>query len=308
MDEETLYIIGNGFDLHHGIPSKYSDFEQYLLTADRALHDRIQEYIPVEENWSDLEARLADIDAAQIVDATSMFLKSYGADDWRDSDNHDFQYETSNIVEALSTTLKLRFGEWIRQLEIPFLEDLPVCPLRLPTTARYLTFNYTSTLTDIYRIPSPQILHIHGEAKKQQDLVLGHAWNPKEIPSLNEDADEDSDPRLVEGNSIIDDYFGQTFKDTQRMIKENRRFFDSLANLSKIMVLGHSLSPVDEPYFREIVARINVNRVRWIVTYHEDQQREEHRNTLLNIGVPEIVISHCTMNGLQDEFNLRLPI
>jgi hypothetical protein len=31
--EETLYIIGNGFDLHHGIPSKYSDFKIYLAKA-----------------------------------------------------------------------------------------------------------------------------------------------------------------------------------------------------------------------------------------------------------------------------------
>lgn len=32
MDATTLYIIGNGLDLHHGLPTSYSDFKAYLGT------------------------------------------------------------------------------------------------------------------------------------------------------------------------------------------------------------------------------------------------------------------------------------
>ena len=28
---DTLYIIGNGFDIHHGIPSRYTDFYYWLV-------------------------------------------------------------------------------------------------------------------------------------------------------------------------------------------------------------------------------------------------------------------------------------
>ena len=34
---ETLYIIGNGFDLHHDVASKYSDFKAYLAKHDQDL-------------------------------------------------------------------------------------------------------------------------------------------------------------------------------------------------------------------------------------------------------------------------------
>ena len=27
----TLFIIGNGFDIAHGIPTKYSDFREFIL-------------------------------------------------------------------------------------------------------------------------------------------------------------------------------------------------------------------------------------------------------------------------------------
>lgn len=30
-EEERLYVIGNGFDVHHGIDSKYVDFKKWLM-------------------------------------------------------------------------------------------------------------------------------------------------------------------------------------------------------------------------------------------------------------------------------------
>ena len=34
MRPNTLYVIGNGFDLWHGIPSGLGDFKHYVLGAD----------------------------------------------------------------------------------------------------------------------------------------------------------------------------------------------------------------------------------------------------------------------------------
>lgn len=299
MDKKTLYIIGNGFDIYHGISSRYSDFKNYLYLTDRPLHDLIEEFIPADEYWSDLEAALADIDIDHVVENASQLLVSYGADDWSDSYHHAYQYETRRIIEGLSITLKSRFGKWIRQLEIPNLDDLPVPQLRLQSVAQYLTFNYTSTLTDLYQIPSSRILHIHGEAKKEQELILGHAWNPIEIPLSNEVSDSESmDTRVMEGNEIINGYFGATFKDSKKIISENRMFFGWLTEVSKIVVLGHSLSQVDEIYFKEIAANIDINKVSWAVTYYGDDERERHQSTLRSIGIPEYVVSFCRMAEL----------
>lgn len=41
MKEECLYIIGNGFDLKHGMSTKYSDFKRWLFDNGRI--DVIQE-------------------------------------------------------------------------------------------------------------------------------------------------------------------------------------------------------------------------------------------------------------------------
>jgi hypothetical protein len=299
LRQKTLYIIGNGFDIYHGINSRYSDFKHYIHNTEYSIYDLIEEYIPVEENWSDLEAALADIDVDSVVENASDFLVSYGADDWSDAYHHDYQYEVNRIIEGLSGSLKTHFGEWIRQLEIPNIASLQVHPIHLNTDARYLTFNYTSSLTDIYGIPDSCILYIHGEAKKEEDLVLGHAWNPTEIPSLNNVPDPElMDTRVMEGNEIINSYFGHTFKNSKKIIEENANYFEGLSGLLNIYVLGHSLSHVDEAYFREIVANIDLTEVKWVVTYYGDEEREKHRKTLTNLGISEDLISFCKMYEL----------
>ena len=39
-----LNIIGNGFDLYHGIPSKYQDFANWLIQNDAQLFESIGDY------------------------------------------------------------------------------------------------------------------------------------------------------------------------------------------------------------------------------------------------------------------------
>ena len=110
----TLYVIGNGFDRHHGVPSSYADFGAFLKAHDPRTYDLLGEYFnTVDEFWWHFEARLADFDAAALVENASSFLAPYGADDWKDSAHHDYQFELDRVVEALSRGLKSQFATWI---------------------------------------------------------------------------------------------------------------------------------------------------------------------------------------------------
>ena len=39
-----LFIFGNGFDLHHGIESKYEDFKNWLYKKDKKMFCEIEKY------------------------------------------------------------------------------------------------------------------------------------------------------------------------------------------------------------------------------------------------------------------------
>ena len=116
----TLYIIGNGFDRHHDIPSDYRDFGGYLAAVDCDTYREVEAYFSVDDEfWWQFEQQLAHFDTDAAIDYASQFLMSYGADDWSDSGHHDYQYELERVVKAVSSTLQERFSQWVRQLPIP---------------------------------------------------------------------------------------------------------------------------------------------------------------------------------------------
>lgn len=269
----ALYIIGNGFDRHHEIPSDYRDFGDYLAAVDYDTYREVETYFSVDDEfWWQFEQQLAHFDTESAIDDASQFLVSYGADDWSDSGHHDYQYELKRVVIAVSSTLQERFTQWVRQLPIPTRSSCKTVRMALDPSARYLNFNYTPTLQNAYGIPNAQILHIHGNGSNQtEQLVIGHGWKRAESDSLNHHIDmSEADVRVVEGNHIVDSYFSETFKPTAKIIARNQPFFANLKSIRQIFVMGHSLAEVDSPYFAEIIRNIDNSSVRWTISYHGD--------------------------------------
>lgn len=69
MNHRVLYIVGNGFDLHHQIMSSYSDFGQYVKTVDAEVYDTFEKHLSIGGDWANLEEPLGrfDVDWLQIT-------------------------------------------------------------------------------------------------------------------------------------------------------------------------------------------------------------------------------------------------
>lgn len=293
-----LYIIGNGFDRYHNIPSDYRDFGNYLKKADPEIFSEVETYFCVDDHfWWKFEAELANFNADTAIENASDLLVSYAAEDWSDSYHHDYQCELKRIVDAISVSMRGHFADWVRQLPIPAMGALAGKPLPLDKNARYLNFNYTQTLQQTYGIPSAQILHIHGNASNPSDqIVLGHGWHRNSSDSRNHGIElSEADTREIEGNQIVDDYFSKTFKPTDQIIEQQQSFFSSLNSIRQILVMGHSLSEVDAPYLKEIIRNIDSSAVTWKVSYHSDPT--DSQNNLSALGVD---ISLATFSRLND--------
>lgn len=288
MGTKKLFVVGNGFDVYHGIPSSYKDFREYLENTDKGLCRKLEEYFSYEDFWSDFEQSLADFDADYLIENASVFLASYGADEWSDSYHHNYQYEINEIVIALSETLKSRFTEWVLQLAIPSASDISSKRLNyVDANATFLTFNYTKTLQTAYSVPECNVLHIHDKAESEKsNLILGHAWKPVNRNSLMHQEDlENQDVRLADGDAIIDQYFKATYKPTEEIIKANFEFFSSLLSIEEVYVLGHSMSNVDIAYFKELAKSINSQNVKWRVSYFGDTELARHTETMNNLSI-----------------------
>lgn len=287
MLTKTLYIVGNGFDLNHRLPTGYGHFKAYVRTHDRDVYDWIEDNVPAGESWADLEVALAYLDTDHIVDSLEHFMGSDADEEWSDSGHHDFQYEVDRVAGGLGGTLHQLFAEWVSTIQIPDARSAHNRLAGLDINATYLTFNYTRTLTSVYRVPADNILHIHGESTDaDSELVLGHAWAPEERTSLFDVVNhEDSDHRLIEAMQSLDDYFSDTFKPSKQIIEDNTDFFAGLEEVHQVVVLGHSLSPVDAPYLVAVVHALKHRLVPWTVAVLPDDDVGEKTARLEAVGV-----------------------
>ncbi|CUY43248.1 Uncharacterised protein [Serratia marcescens] len=288
MVSRKLYIIGNGFDLWHGVKSAFSNFRDYVYQRNDLVYRDVEEYLGAGDEWGDLEVALGELDIEHLLSNNECHLLSPSDPEWRDSANHDFQFEIERCVNHLSLELRTLFIEWLKQLNPP----APIYLLKsLDTSSQYLTFNYTKTLNTLYGVPDSSVLHIHGEISRPESVVLGHSWTPER--SLNDRFDiADIDTRLMEANSIIDSYFTKTFKPSMELLNANAAFFKDLVGVTDVYILGHSMSPVDKLYYEAIISTLNTEHCHWhIACRNKDDDASAKLERLSELGVSKERVS-----------------
>ena len=144
-----LYIIGNGFDIGHGIPCKYSDFYTYLERNREDVLEEMEQYYYVDsdsELWADFERGLEEgICYDSLADIIYENTPNFASDEFRDADWYDAQIYIEEECDKLLNYIRSGFEEWINSLEL----DTTTKKYEIDKTARFFTFNYTEVLEKI---------------------------------------------------------------------------------------------------------------------------------------------------------------
>lgn len=310
MNNQTLYIIGNGFDLHHGLDTKYSSFGLWLEKKSSDTYGYLIKYLYLPELdvdepeslidplWSDLESAFANLDADELLNEFSDYAPNYASDDFKSGDYHTWQQMVGIVTEGLTKDLRSEFKSFISALK--YHKEPEGGFLNIQSEARFLNFNYTDSLEKYYGVDPHNILHIHGKASNNDDLILGHGLDPEELkpkePSPPENASEEE---LEEWHEYMADnydysyesaksealgYFASSLKNTEEVLKTHEDFFNSLNEVREVIVIGHSLSNVDKPYFKRVMSSVHP-ATQWVVSYRDD--KESKHNRLLEMGLAE---------------------
>ncbi|OFI05812.1 hypothetical protein CLOACE_15070 [Clostridium acetireducens DSM 10703] len=74
--------------------------------------------------------------------------------------------------------------------------------------------------------------------------------------------------------SIVEEYFDKSAKKTAHIISNNLDFFLKLKNIEEIIILGHSLSSVDYPYFKKIIdVNENPDKINWRISWYSEKDK-----------------------------------
>ena len=275
-----MFIIGNGFDIKHGIRSKYSDFKDWLSEKG---HTRLISFIDIffnnyESFWSDIENALGDYNYVEIAD----FCNPNKEIDYDHPFQYTYAYEDSpNVIfkPTLDDFIDY-FTEWVNSIDINISELL----CELPPESKYLTFNYTETLEKYYGIPKENICHIHGSRLDKEKYIIGHN------KICNPENPFDDDSKLLyqqETFSKIIRWMNDLYKDTSKIIVKHKLFFDSLCEIKQIIVIGFSFSDIDLPYLEEIVNKTGRD-ISWLIYYHTSEDEKAIDYFITRVGLENV--------------------
>lgn len=268
FNERTLFIIGNGFDIAHNIKSSYSDFHDWLL------RNRYEEFVLYLEKlfpslneghpllWKDFEKAIG------IYDSKDIHVRFF-----QGIDNGFYDKETQvRVTERITPYVDMipkRLIEWARNMEGI------TCKRKfkgLTNECLYLTFNYTLTLENCYCIPRGNICHIHG-CIEDESIIVGHNIRRNPLQEYdNLDNIEQSRRNIVE-------LMNKNEKPVKEIIKKKMDFFNSLNNIKRIIVVGHSLAQVDMPYFIEVTNHINRSCI-WHFCWHDPKEESKFKEII----------------------------
>lgn len=277
-----LYIVGNGFDLNHGRKTSYWDYRNYLSEKypDLVYKFNMMEYtkgaeVDVNSRWSDLENALwLDYDSAfsEITDNYYPDLDSERTPGW-----DDIGIEVNNRYGFIKKFTRDFFYEWIWNEDQQFIDNNFKRHV-FYSDSYFVTFNYTKTLENLYNIPEDHILHIHGSVDFPDSIQFG---TPENNPIIAQNdlekqfrQDEFYGVAVEPGVSSLVSCMNHMYKDIAGNMCRLETFIGSICGIDEIIIMGHSFSGIDAPYYSQkfIPKFYNVN---WTIYLHNDRDMNE---------------------------------
>lgn len=316
----NLFIIGNGFDLEHGLRSSYEDLHNYLIEKynidefdceppmigcdkdgaeivceseqARLLCALINNTSP-NYLWSDFENDLGKIDFSQCFndDCFPCYDMSDSLDKQRAHAEPNAEYNAMAVHCALRNLPNIIKG-WIEHIihtDHPQKND-EFAKLINSDYDMFLNFNYTNTLENLYDCKN--VCHIHGKFT-DENIIIGHG---------EDSVDYMLDSRLPDIAKItIEDLSRLLRKDIFAAIDRNKDFFEKLRNakLKNIYSYGFSFNNIDLPYIKEIYEMIDEPYINWCIHDYAKNKKELTEK----LEKYTLVIRNCGFKGNATTFH-----
>lgn len=351
----TLYIIGNGFDLAHNLKTSYDDLKEYLRINNPDVFNQINEqlFIGDDDLWSSFEQNVGTDDSYFDQGFRDIVSEAQAIADGMVSDADPLLGDVytqifdndMDIENTIRETLTSRYGKFkfdnLKEIFLNALSELLKGAdmvsktinknkiidtfLRNSKNPKFITFNYTHTLENIYHIPPSDILYLHGELGKTQ-LLFGN--QESNITSLRHDEftepdyefekyqrecaeynklppeiqDQIDPPEINQHEAVkaVDpsDYVIQYNESKKEWVKqleiESFENFIQDLNVDNIVIFGHSLSEVDKEYF--LLLAVKFPKIKWRISVYEKNGKVSETRKNATKFFPEIDLEFFSLD------------
>lgn len=304
--KNTLYVIGNGFDLCHDLDTSPTDFQQFL--AKQSVYNEIADaadvFMSINVDWSEYEESLSDMDLDEL-EYDHLGSPDYLSD--HESDRDGVIWDMEEFTRALKNSVDEALREMVEAANEKLEHTHPVLRRFAARGDAILSFNYTSTVEELYS-PAEEvpICHIHGYYENGDELLFGykdgdkdseyrerhfaeselrflteemnrikqdHTKNAEEKKTLLEDMQEHYNLLTANRDYYIDEQRERIidlYASFQKMFQIHRleEFLDGLSDITEVVVMGHSMGDVDSDYMEMIEEKLHPEK--WYISQYDN--------------------------------------
>ncbi len=274
----------------HGLPTSYSQFNDF---AEERLSE-VENYYSFDFSqrglWCDFENSLGRFDWKVFYDEHNHI--DVASESFRPSFIYCLEDDLAEQTDQHVDSIRECFQEWVSEIDVTLAKR----KLSFEKNAKFLTFNYTSTLQVVYGVSDKQVLHIHGKAEAFDELIFGHGDTMEEEVEFDEYGESNRTPFSdAEGAAKYPFYALQ--KPVETILGTHENYFESLGQINEIIVIGHSLNKIDLPYFARVAEKAPAGR--WTVCCFTAKDEFKHVQALVQCGVLRKQIRLCNYSDLE---------
>lgn len=305
-----LNIIGNGFDLYHGLPSSYYFFGCYLIEKNPELFIAMSKWFdfryyskmrgyPYEdfeygvENqfWSIFEERLGKVNDNAIIG-------TYDYDLGLEIEEYDIPMDDYLLADEVRKAFVLWVSETLDVKSnykiINEYKKLGLFDMIFSNRDKYVVFNYTHTLQRVYQIKDYNVCYVHGECTGEEDdnLVFGHCNEKRmqEIEKIIEEYDKRSLYQAERITQLEHECLLKFMKSLQKDVEGCKVYLNIFYDFFKeepenINVFGMSLSDIDYPYLEQI--KIRWPSAKWRFSFFSSKDSDMIDTVAKKLGILE---------------------
>ncbi|EPC37360.1 hypothetical protein Lpp120_0164 [Lacticaseibacillus paracasei subsp. paracasei Lpp120] len=175
--------------------------------------------------------------------------------------------------------IKCFFNDWINSINIGKAKANSRIEALFGDDSYFLTFNYTKTLEEIYRIPSNKVCHIHGDLKTR--MFFGHGDDTDYTNVYQEFATGAED--------VLASIDRELRKNTSEAYKKHEDFFHTLtlkeSKIESIYFFGFSFSEVDQYYLQRLFGSLPTFTLKVFFNDYDDKIKiEKYKDVLKKLG------------------------
>ena len=288
MNDSYLILIGNGFDLAHGMKTSYSDFMRFAVNLNLENQDLSSRLFTKKQPYYQMtyddviKDSLKNIGAENIKfhnELFRIFLTDLALNNWCDLEDKYFEIlkrigagfvkktnlEFEEIKNYLSDYL---FQEQKKSLDKKSESYSAFFNLIKDKNFKIVNFNYTNTLQKYnLELENKNVIHIHGElGKLDNPIIFGYAADDEESRGLSKKKD----------NEYLRNIKKICYKETNKIVTLEK--YITQAEVLKVCVFGHSCGESDKLILNQIFNNEKVKEIRLFFYENAEQYREQAIN------------------------------